>query len=117
MGVSGMYIHMNTPDVKAALRSKDQEIRSLTRSAKEQQKTIDKLRKVNEKLDKPKKPRGLNEYNLIMREVLLRPEVTAIANPHERMREANKIRKREQLEKASSSTDKPASTDTIAEAK
>jgi hypothetical protein len=48
----------------------------------QQQKTIDKLRKVNESTNL--KPRGLNEYNLVMREVLLRPEVTAISEIHTR---------------------------------
>jgi hypothetical protein len=46
---------MNTAEVKAALKTKDVEIRSLVRAGKEQQKTIDKLRKTVGKLDKPKK--------------------------------------------------------------
>jgi pyruvate dehydrogenase complex dehydrogenase (E1) component len=44
---------MNTVEVKAALKAKDAEIRSLVRGGKELQKTIDKLRKTVEKLDKP----------------------------------------------------------------
>jgi uncharacterized protein YPO0396 len=87
---------MNTVEVKAALKAKDAEIRSLVRGGKELQKTIDKLRKTVEKLDKPKKHRELNSYNLKMREILLRPEVKAIGDSHERMRRANQIRKEEQ---------------------
>jgi hypothetical protein len=48
---------MNTVEVKAALKAKDAEIRSLG-GGKELQKTIDKLRKTVEKLDSPKAPRA-----------------------------------------------------------
>ena len=94
---------MNTAEVKAALKSKDVEIRSLNREIKELQKTTDKLRKTNAKLDKPKKHRELNAYNLKMREILLRPEVKEIPDSHARMRRANEIRKEEQLPKTTDS--------------
>jgi hypothetical protein len=43
-----MYNMMNTVEVKAALKAKDAEIRSLVRGGKELQKTIDKLRDCGE---------------------------------------------------------------------